>query len=102
MFKLFKTMAEMTVDTSKDGTLDPNNHEPDLEKQWQIFLKQVNLSEDQMHSVQLQETKRAFFGAMGRLLFILNHRVSKLPEDEAVATMESLWSQVREFWNIQK
>ena len=36
-----------------------------LEKQYQLYLERVGITESQMHPIQKIETKRAFMGACG-------------------------------------
>lgn len=44
----------------------------DLETQWKLYLERMDLKEENLHPMQLQETKRAFMGAMGQMLMICN------------------------------
>jgi hypothetical protein len=69
-----------------------------LNNEFQKYLKKVNLSADKMHPLQLQETKRAFFGACGQMLVLLRDDISILEESDAIQVLESLDKQVGDFW----
>ena len=73
----------------------------DIEKQFGLYLKMVGLKKEEMHPIQLQETKRAFFGAWGQLLALMKDDVSALPDEEAVKVLQDMLNQVFNFWNSQ-
>lgn len=76
-----------------------------LAKQYQQYLERIGINENQMHPIQKQETKRAFFGACGQMLVLLREDVSQLNEDEAIKVLENMNNQVYSFWvneNINK
>jgi len=70
----------------------------DLEYQYQLYLKRVNLDENKMHHIQKQETKRAFMGACGQMLFLLRDELSQLTENEGVKTLKAMQKQVKTFF----
>ena len=74
-----------------------NKPEFNLEHQYQLYLERVGLKEAQMHPAQRTETKRAFMGACGQLL-VLMQELASLPEDDAVATLDDMICQVSNFW----
>lgn len=74
----------------------------DLETQWKLYLKRVGLVESQMHPTQLEQTKRAFYGACGQLLILLRDDVGEIEqEEEAVKVFDHLLNQVGNFWALQ-
>ena len=73
----------------------------DLEKQYQLYLKRVKLNESTMHPMQRIETKRAFMGACGQILFLFRDELSELEENDAVEQMEKMKNQVVQYWNNQ-
>ncbi|WP_157585412.1 hypothetical protein [Runella zeae] len=54
-----------------------------------------------MHPIQLQETRRAFYGAAGQMLILLRDDLSELPEEEAISKLDSMIIQVEAFWMNQ-
>lgn len=74
----------------------------DLEYQYQLYLKRVALKENNMNSVQKIETKRAFMGACGQMLFLLRDDISKFDEDEAIEILENIKNQIGNFFIKQK
>lgn len=69
-----------------------------LEYQYQLYLERVGQVESEMHPEQKRQVKMAFFGAMGQLLVLLEHEVSDLEEDEAVEKLESMKTQVANYY----
>lgn len=78
----------------------------DIEEQYQAYLKRVELDEGKMHPQQKIETKRAFFGAWGQVLVVLNEDLNRIQHEEgstaAEEAMLGMYEQVSEFWNNQK
>lgn len=70
----------------------------DIEFQYNLYLDKVGLSEENMHPVQAQETKRAFMAAAGQILVLLRDDISELSDDEGVEVLEKLMTQVANFW----
>lgn len=72
---------------------------PTIEEMYQHYLKLVNLKESNMHPAQKQETKRAFFGAVGLFLVCQREQISAiLDEEKAVDELEKQWQEVSAFW----
>lgn len=72
-----------------------------LDKQYQLYLERVGLSESKMHPTQKVETKRAFMGACGQMLILLRDELGALDEDIAVEQMKDMINQVQNFWQKQ-
>ena len=61
-----------------------------LEKQYQLYLERVGITESQMHPIQKIETKRAFMGACGQMLILLRDDLGALEEDKAIEQLQKL------------
>lgn len=70
----------------------------DLHHQWELYLERCRIKEENMPAIQVQETKRAFFGAWGQLLLLFRDDLSLLPEAEGIAALYSMLDQVTDFW----
>ncbi|OZI06612.1 hypothetical protein BWI93_19220 [Siphonobacter sp. BAB-5385] len=75
--------------------------EHNLEYQWKLYLGRAGVKEEDLHPAQLQQTKQAFFGAMGQMLALQRDYLAELPEMQAVDTLENMWKQVESFWSVQ-
>ena len=69
-----------------------------LEHQYQLYLKRIAISESKMHEVQRKETRQAFMGACGQMIFLLRDEVAALPEDEAIEVLEDMKNQVGDYF----
>lgn len=71
----------------------------DIEKQYQAFLKLVNLSEDKMGEQQRIQTKQAFYGGVGRILWLLRDVIGKCSKNDQRRMTTKLWDQSKMYWN---
>lgn len=69
----------------------------DLENQFKAYLQRVELEEQTMSLIQLQETKRAFFGGLSQM-FVLFLEIGELPEENCNAIFDDIESQISHFW----
>lgn len=69
----------------------------DLENQFKAYLERVELDEQTMSQIQLQETKRAFFGGLAQM-FVLFLEIGELPEENCNAIFDEIESQISLFW----
>lgn len=69
-----------------------------LDTEYQKYLDLIGVKEAQMNPIQRVETKKAFYGGCGQILLVLRDGISFLPENEAMAEMQSLLNQAKEFW----
>lgn len=69
-----------------------------LENQYQLYLKRVALTESKMHPDQRRETRQAFMGACGQMIFLLRDELASLEEDEAIAVLEKMKNEVGNFF----
>ena len=69
----------------------------DLENQFKAYLQRVELEEQTMSLIQLQETKRAFFGGLSQM-FVLFLEIGELPEENCNAIFDEIESQISLFW----
>jgi len=76
----------------------------DLEKQWKLYLERMDMKEENLHPVQLQETKRAFMGAMGLMLAICVDDLDSFKNPVTGEAVVYMIDQVKEFFQkeIQK
>ena len=70
------------------------NNKFNLEHQYQLYLKRIALSEDQMHSEQKKQLRQAFMGACGQLLILLRDDLTDIEEEEAIKALDSMRDQV--------
>lgn len=70
----------------------------DLEHQYQLYLKRMALNELLMPPQQQIETKRAFFGACGQMLMILQHDLPELSDQEGYEKLEGMIKQVGNYF----
>ena len=65
-----------------------------IDEMFDHYLKLVKLNKDELSKIQLQETKRAFYGGVGHIIkFIGNSPKSNLFDD-----VLNLRNQVSDFW----
>ena len=69
----------------------------DLENQFKAYLQRVELEEQTMSLIQLQETKRAFFGGLAQM-FVLFLEIGELPEENCDIIFDDIESQISLFW----
>ncbi len=69
----------------------------DLENQFKAYLERVQLDENTMSQIQLQETKRAFFGGLSQM-FVLFLEIGELPEENCDIIFDDIESQISLFW----
>lgn len=71
----------------------------DLEEQFEMYLKKMELNSGNIPYVQYVETKRAFMAACGQMLIIFRDEIGTIEnEEEAVKQMKGLWDQVADYW----
>lgn len=70
----------------------------DLEKQYQLFLERIGLSEKTMHPIQKAQIKQTFYGAIGQLIILFRDNLTKLEEDKAVNVLGYLLNQVGDYF----
>lgn len=69
-----------------------------IENQYKLYLKRMNLNEDKMPKTQIIETKRAFYGAFGQLLMLLQNDITSLSDEQALKTLDNMINQVGHFF----
>lgn len=69
-----------------------------LEYQYQLYLERIGQVESEMHTEQKRQVKMAFIGAIGQFLVLLEFDVADLSEDEAVEKLESMKTQVANYY----
>ncbi|MFN3378627.1 MAG: hypothetical protein ACK41O_04180 [Runella zeae] len=69
-----------------------------IEHQFMLYLERVGLNILTMDPIQLQETRRAFYGATGQMLILVRDDVSELSEKVGRLALHSMITQVVVFW----
>lgn len=72
-----------------------------IEHQWKLYLKRVNLKEENLPEIQCIEMKRTFYGACGQMLILLRDDISSLPPQKAMEMLEKMTREIGEFWTRQ-
>lgn len=65
-----------------------------VEYQYQLYLKQMGLSEETMHPEQKLQIKNTFYGSFGQLLLLMRDEISELEEDKAIDVLGDLLNEV--------
>ena len=76
----------------------------DLHEQWKLYLQRVGLKQENLHPIQLTETKRAFYGACGQMLILFRDDLLSLAdfeEEEIEEELKKMIQQVQHSWNSQ-
>lgn len=69
-----------------------------IENQYQLYLKRINLPEEQMHPKQKEQLKFTFYAAVGQTLLMLRDDTSALPEGEAVEKLQGMIDEADAFF----
>lgn len=74
----------------------------EIDYQYELYLKRIQLNKDTMHPQQRIETKRAFYGGFSQLLVLMRDDIANIEdEDRAVLILEDLNTQCEQFWRSQ-
>ena len=73
----------------------------DIENQYQLYLKRVELDESKMPPLQKKQLRQTFMGAYGSLLMLLRNDIAKMEEDAAIMTLKNMIKQVANFFAKQ-
>jgi len=76
----------------------PKHDTFNIEYQYQLLLKRMNLQEDRMHPQQKIQLKQTFYAAFGQLLILLRQDVSALPEEDGIHALNNMLAQVGDFF----
>lgn len=90
------------MEANKSDSLSPEKialiEQFDVEKQFDLFLKRMELDRRKMPPYQITEMKRAFYGAWGQLIILLSAEVTvHLTQDELAALYQAMAKQVMDF-----
>ncbi len=69
-----------------------------LEHQFNLYLKMVKLNRQNLSELQLQETRRAFYGGMAQMMMLLTDDMRELSESDYMKTLDNLHQQIGRFW----
>lgn len=70
-----------------------------LSKLYKHYLEKCKLDESNMPKVQIQETRRAFFGGCSSMLTLLTTDEELEDEDKGIDLIAKLYDECSEFWN---
>lgn len=76
----------------------------DLEEQWGLYLERVKLQEQNMHPIQVVETKRSFVAGMSQMFDILAmggslETETEEPTDEQISeNLDGILKSLTQFW----
>ena len=70
-----------------------------VEHQFELYLQRVDLASKVLTAVQYQEMKRAFYGAWGQQLLLMNR--SKISSDVKRSVISKMVSEVSKFWQSE-
>jgi hypothetical protein len=73
----------------------------DIDKEFSLYLRRVNLEHLDKESAQYNEMKRAFYGACGQIVIYMTQDCADLPEEEAMKEIDNIIYRVGEFFNRQ-
>ncbi|WP_348814085.1 hypothetical protein [Flavobacterium maritimum] len=68
-----------------------------LEKEFKFYLQMVGLDPNKISDVQLQETKRAFYGGLGQMWKIVIS-MGEMPDENCDAVFSDIDDQIAIFW----
>lgn len=81
--------------------MDKNDPIFSVEHQFGLYAELVKINKKNVSPTQWIETRRAFFGAWGQLLFLMRDDLTQLSDDDGVDVMETMKNEVVRFWNLQ-
>lgn len=69
--------------------MDPFN----IEELWKFYLEKIEVTEGELHPIQLKETKQAFTAGCTEMFLVLVYKLPKLPKKDALSKVESFKAQ---------
>lgn len=72
-----------------------------IEQEFKNYCDRVKLDTDNCPPVQVIETRRAFYAGVTSLLVFMRNDIAEQPEDDGVAALELVWSDLQRFWERQ-
>jgi hypothetical protein len=81
----------------------PNDLIFQLEHQFTLYLQRCEVTRAQLGIDQLREMRRAFYGGLGQMFFLMTQDMGKqLRPGEQLVALDSIQSQLVEFWDEEK
>lgn len=68
-----------------------------MEHQFTLYLQRAGVNRQILPDIQLQEMRRAFYGGLGQMFFLLQD-AGKMKERDCVQAMESIVAEIAAFW----
>lgn len=75
-----------------------NKKTKQIEKQFELYLEKMGLKQSEISDVQFIETRRAFYAGFGQLLILLLGDISDQNEADAIADLDTLFTESQEFF----
>lgn len=72
-----------------------------VEHQFQLYALRVRITRTKVSPVQWIETRRAFFGAWGQLLFLLRDEIGEMSDDDGIDILQAQTDEVGRFWSME-
>jgi hypothetical protein len=69
-----------------------------LEHQFTLYLQRCKVSRADLGVEQLREMRRAFYGGLGQMFFLITQDVADLKERDQIITLELFQKGIGEFW----
>lgn len=69
-----------------------------IEHQFKMYLQRIGFANVKLNPIQLQEMKRAFFGAFGLCLLLFRDYVSEFPEERGIEILEGMLNECGEYF----
>lgn len=73
-----------------------------MEHQFTLYLQRCEITRADLGVEQLREMRRAFYGGLGNMFFLITQDVPKLKPRDQVITLELFQRQIGEFWEEEQ
>jgi len=69
-----------------------------IETQYQLYLKRIQLKEEDMHEQQRIQLRQTFYGACGQMMLLLRDDLARLEEMHGVMVLQDMMDQVQTYF----
>lgn len=69
-----------------------------IEELWKFYLDKVEITEEELHPIQIKETKQAFCAGCAQILYVVQFELPKLSLDDMPKKMKSFNNQINTFF----
>lgn len=81
--------------------MTPNDIIFKMEHQFTLYLQRAGVSREKLPPIQLVEMRRAFYGGLGQMFFLISQDVVELPRKQVFQVYDSIVKQLGEFWDTE-